>query len=75
MRREGRAKLASVAHLTHFPTLTNATRRDGIWTDPPDGSERRDPSKQPDMPVRRLSSLILGGLGREPLLFMTFFFS
>jgi len=48
---EGRAKLASVGHLTHFPTLTNATRRERTWSDQPDEAEQHDPTKQPDLPL------------------------
>jgi len=48
---EGRAKLASVVHLTHFPTLTNATPNDGTWSDPLDDSSRPDQSKRPNLPL------------------------
>jgi len=37
--REGRAKLISITELTHFPTLTNTSQRDG---DQPDESEPSD---------------------------------
>jgi len=45
---EGRAKLAAVTELTHFPTLTNTTQRDVAWSDQPDESEL---SRQPDLPL------------------------
>jgi hypothetical protein len=56
-RREGRAKLANFAHLTHFPTLTNTTRSNGTWPDMPDEAGGRHPTKQPDLPVRECSSI------------------
>ena len=61
-RREGRAHLARVAHLTHFPTLTNVTRRDGTWSDQPDEAGGHDPLKQPPVPVRPSYSLKEGNL-------------
>jgi len=48
-RREGRAKLAAITELTHFPTMTNTNQRDGAWSDQPGES---DPPKQADLPVR-----------------------
>jgi hypothetical protein len=59
--REGRAKLVTFAHLTHFPTLTNVTRRDNTWPDlQADRVEAggRGSTKQPDLPVRESSSTI-----------------
>ena len=51
-RREARAHLASIGHLTHFPTLTNASRRDVTWSDQPDEAGGHDPLKHPSVPVR-----------------------
>jgi hypothetical protein len=57
--REGRAKLVTFAHLTHFPTLTNVTRRDNTWPDmQTDRVEARGSTKQSDLPVRESSSTI-----------------
>jgi hypothetical protein len=58
--REGRAKLVDFAHMTHFPTLTNMTRRSVAWPDlppEPDESGGCDSTKQPepDLPVRETS--------------------
>jgi hypothetical protein len=58
--REGRAKLVTFAHLTHFPTITNVTRRDNTWPDlQTDRVEAGggDSTKQPDLPVRESSSV------------------
>ena len=63
--REGRTKLASVSHLTHFPTLTNATRREATWSDQPDEAGQHDPTKQPDLPVRRYHSPTFGQKSKE----------
>ncbi|KAI0255276.1 hypothetical protein BJV78DRAFT_755619 [Lactifluus subvellereus] len=48
---EARAKLATVAHHTHFPTLTNATRQDVTRSYTQDDTEEPDPTKQPDLPL------------------------
>ena len=50
--REARAKLATVVHHTHFPTLTNATQQDITRSYTPNNTEEPDPTKQPDLPVR-----------------------
>ena len=63
--REGRASLASVAHRTHFQTLSNVARNGSAWPDRPDDADRADPSKLPDLPVRRRHSPIFGPL-RKP---------
>ncbi|KAI9462525.1 hypothetical protein F5148DRAFT_220281 [Russula earlei] len=47
---EGRAKLASTTDLTHFPTLTNVTRRDGTWSVHPAELESNS-SKPADVPL------------------------
>ncbi|KAH9984461.1 hypothetical protein BJV77DRAFT_182305 [Russula vinacea] len=62
---EGRASLASVAHRTHFQTLSNVARNGSAWPDRPDDADRADPSKLPDLPVRRRHSPIFGPL-RKP---------
>jgi hypothetical protein len=50
--REVRAKLAAVAHHTHFPTLTNAPTEGGTWSGTPNDTEEPDTTKQLDIPVR-----------------------
>ena len=66
--REGRASLASVAHRTHFQTLSNVARNGSAWPDNTDGA---NPSKVPDLPVRRRHSPVLAR-HRKPS--FTFFF-
>ncbi|KAH8995824.1 hypothetical protein EDB86DRAFT_3159553 [Lactarius hatsudake] len=48
---EGRAKLADVANLTHFPTLTNTTRLDGRWSVARDDGDQTDTSQGSQLPV------------------------
>ncbi|KAH9037584.1 hypothetical protein EDB84DRAFT_1655336 [Lactarius hengduanensis] len=48
---EGRAKLADVANLTHFPTLTNTARLDGRWSVARDDSDQTDPTQGSQLPV------------------------
>ena len=71
--REGRASLASVAHRTHFQTLSNVARNGSAWPDRPDDADRADPSKLPDLPVRRRHSPIFGPL-RKPSFTICFLF-
>lgn len=49
--REGRAKLADVTNLTHFPTLTNTSRLDRTWSTPRDESDQTDPTLGSHLPV------------------------
>ncbi|KAI9434295.1 hypothetical protein H4582DRAFT_792728 [Lactarius indigo] len=49
---EGRAKLAEVANLTHFPTVTNANRLDRRWSSVArDDSDHTDPTQGSQLPV------------------------
>jgi hypothetical protein len=67
--REGRASLASVAHRTHFQTLSNVARNGSAWPDNTDGA---DPSKVPDLPVRRRHSPVLARHRKPSLTFFLF---